>query len=212
MSPVTCPIGFVKIQQQVATKISLIECARKIYSVGRIKSFYRAFGLVMCMDGLGRGVYLLTYETSKMTIISRYYRPNETIMSNLNDTQSINQNYRAPVVVTVAAAVIAGWVSWLTVYPLDVIRSRMQIDSGIIFVNNKNTDSSSQSNNQSSNNNISKFKYRNSFDCFIKSYQEGGVRLLYRGLSFSLFRAGPVAGTILPLYEFMKHFFTDCGL
>jgi hypothetical protein len=83
--------------------------------------------------------------------------------------------------VRLASAACAGCVSWFVIYPFDVIKARLQADRFGI-------------------------KYAGSWDCFIKTWREGGVGALYRGLTYTLIRAGPVAATVLPLYEFTKEY------
>ena len=77
------------------------------------------------------------------------------------------------------AAAFAGCFSWFIVYPLDVVKSKVQQDAGGM-------------------------KFSGCYDCLIKTFKEGGVFALYRGISFTLIRAAPVAATILPLYEKIK--------
>ena len=62
---------------------------------------------------------------------------------------------------------ITGTLTWVFNYPVDVVKTRFQMDG---------TDSKPRA-------------YRNARDCFVKMWREGGVRLLYRGLSPCLVRA-----------------------
>jgi hypothetical protein len=41
--------------------------------------------------------------------------------------------------------------------------------------------------------------------CIVKTYQEGGIARLYRGLGHALIRASPVAATVLPVYEITRN-------
>lgn len=47
-------------------------------------------------------------------------------------------------------------------------------------------------------------RYSGVVDCIKKIYAAGGVKSLFRGISFTLIRAAPVAATILPVYEHVK--------
>jgi solute carrier family 25 carnitine/acylcarnitine transporter 20/29 len=71
----------------------------------------------------------------------------------------------------------ANVVSWSVVYPFDVIRSVQQAAFG-------------------------QSRPPSLAQCAVELWATGGVQRLYRGLGAALFRAGPVAGTILPLFEF----------
>ena len=60
MTPITCPIIFVKLQQQAATKKNVLEVCKDIYRRRGIGAFYRGIGLCMILDGFGRGMYTHT--------------------------------------------------------------------------------------------------------------------------------------------------------
>lgn len=75
------------------------------------------------------------------------------------------------------SAAYAGCSSWLAVYPFDVIKSRLQLD-------------------------IKREKYRSIQGCIRHIYMEHGISGFFRGLSFTMIRAAPVAATVLPVYEF----------
>ena len=53
------------------------------------------------------------------------------------------------------------------------------------------------------------FRFVDWKDCFAKTWQEGKLSAMYRGIGFTLIRAAPVAATILPIYEYTKEFITD---
>ena len=79
------------------------------------------------------------------------------------------------------AAAVAGVASWVVFYPLDVVKSRMQLD-------------------------FNRKIYRSTWHCLKKTYQEGGLSALYRGIGYTVIRAAPVASTILPIYETVKDY------
>lgn len=64
------------------------------------------------------------------------------------------------------SGLIAGSVGSFSVYPIDVIKTRMQ--------------------NQNSNQN-----YKNGWDCWKKSYQQGGIKSFYKGSSLQILGVGP---------------------
>lgn len=62
----------------------------------------------------------------------------------------------------------SGLVSWLIVYPVDMLKSRMQIDG------------------------ITTTQYTSTYDCLQKTIKSSGVQSLFRGLTPTLIRAFPV--------------------
>lgn len=84
-----------------------------------------------------------------------------------------------PMYMRAISASVAGIFSWLVIYPFDVIKAKMQLD-------------------------ISRQKYRSTWHCVQTTWAEGGVRGFFRGLTYTLIRAGPVAATILPIYDITK--------
>ena len=115
---------------------------------------------------------------------------------------------------------MAGVSSWLIVYPFDVIRSRLQLDNGVPVSTENHTSSTSTTNPVTNQNNttnqqtktVLKYRYKGAYDCIVQSVKEGGVKSLFRGLTYSIIRAGPVAATVLPLYEISKQAFEKIGL
>lgn len=191
------PISLIKVQQQVATRVGVIECAKTLYRQYGFSRFYRGYCAMYIMESYGRGVYLWTYEKAKMEYPAMFDRIRVLVRSEVvahNSTSSSrstdpvsSSSVQASFVpyndsslpVRMAAAATAGCVSWLAIYPCDVVKSRMQMD-------------------------ISGSRYSSCWDCFIKTWNEGGVRLMFRGVKYTLIRAAPVAATILPIYEMTK--------
>lgn len=183
ISIITTPISIIKLQQQVASEKGIIKCITDIYSKAGISGFYRGFGSVVILESLGRGdficyyrcfylfylsiflyilgSYLGTYEASKI-IIDKIY----TQILNRQQQQSKQHHHiKDSLSVRMSSAAIAGCFSWLLFYPLDVLKSRIQLD-------------------------FNRIKYNNAFDCLLISLRSGGIRSLYSGISYTLMRAG----------------------
>ncbi|XP_010254470.2 PREDICTED: mitochondrial arginine transporter BAC2-like [Nelumbo nucifera] len=75
---------------------------------------------------------------------------------------------------------LAGVASWVCCYPLDVVKTRLQ--------------SQSQTDNPPP-------KYRGIVDCFYKSVQEEGYRVLWRGLGTAVYRSFLVNGAVFAAFE-----------
>ncbi len=82
---------------------------------------------------------------------------------------------------------LAGALSWSVVYPFDVIKTNIQI-----------TDNSSNSSNSSSSRNISFIQMTKDL------YQRHGMKVFFRGLGATVFRAFPVNGATFFFYERIK--------
>lgn len=94
-------------------------------------------------------------------------------------TRIVNPRDDFPIYLRALSASTAGIVCWFVIYPFDVIKSRLQLD-------------------------IARSKYSSVWHCVRCTWQEGGFRAFYRGLSYTILRAGPVAATILPIYDVTK--------
>jgi solute carrier family 25 (mitochondrial carnitine/acylcarnitine transporter), member 20/29 len=190
ISVVTSPLSVVKIQLQVAKESTVWNCIRDLYHVRGIRTFYRGSFLTWIMESPGRGVYLWTYETMKVVChdisqstssspITDYLSSLTTNWPTIAVDSTVNRNY--PLYLRTIAASFAGVFSWLAIYPFDVIKARLQLD-------------------------VQQQKYPSIWDCIISTYREGGIRNFFRGLSYTLIRACPVAAVILPVYDVTKQF------
>lgn len=177
ISFITSPISSVKVQQQLSTTKGIIACSKHMYEKYGLVSFYRGFSPFFVMESFGRGIYLYIYESTKLKLKnSSYFRVDAD--NNRRSTQSSMSNGETLPIRMIAAAT-AGCGSWLAIYPLDVIKARLQQD-------------------------INREKFRSSYECAHFVYHQHGIRGFFRGLKFTMIRAAPVAATILPVYEFTK--------
>jgi len=72
---------------------------------------------------------------------------------------------------------IAGITLWLATFPIDMIKTKIQADS------------------------MQKPIFKGMYDCFAKTYQAGGLKSFYKGLSPCLLRAVPANGATFLAYE-----------
>ncbi|CAH0407016.1 unnamed protein product [Chilo suppressalis] len=111
--------------------------ARHIVRTGGLKALYRGLGITIARDSPGLAVYFLSYEM-------------------------LTRGDKSPDRVFVAGG-IAGILSWVMFYPLDVVKSRIQGD--VIG------------------------RYSGVWDCFVKSVRSDGWRCMSRGLGAVAVRA-----------------------
>lgn len=87
---------------------------------------------------------------------------------------------------TLMAGGIAGTFSWLISFPIDVVKSRLQVD-GI----------------------DGKARYKNALDCVRISYKEEGLAFLTRGLTSTLMRAFPMNAVCFLVVSYVMKFFQN---
>ena len=236
VSIISNPISIIKIRQQVDSLGNVKECIKDVYNHTGMKGFYRGYGPMLVLDA-SRGLYFAIYEVMKRSVVkignkievsirrldsSYQYNSHNNTSSNNNSSSTIsgsnsgsdnssgNNNYKTSVISTptattnnnntvyknssdpffqpngpstrMVAAAITGIISWIIIYPIDVIRVRLHLD-------------------------YNKIKYTTWYNCIKYTYKEGGYRTFYRGLSFTLIRAGPVSAASLTSYEYAKDLF-----
>ncbi|XP_035693693.1 solute carrier family 25 member 48-like [Branchiostoma floridae] len=76
------------------------------------------------------------------------------------------------------AGSVAGLATWASCSPMDVIKSRLQADG------------------------VHQKKYKGIIDCTVRSWREGGPKVLFRGLGVNLLRSIPVNATTFLVYEY----------
>lgn len=208
VSLVSNPISIVKIRQQVESSGTVVQCVNEIYAASGLRAFYRGFGAMLALDA-SRGLYLTIYEIMKRSIVSteKIFRaavtdgmgdatqtssyPPDVLNSGGTSAKSTNsgevgQSEPSTAYFTekalptrMLAAALTGMVSWCIIFPIDVIRVRMHLD-------------------------FASLKYISWRDCCAQTWAEGGIRMFYRGLGYTLVRAGPVSAASLTTYEFAK--------
>lgn len=169
---IACPIDLIKIQLQTQIgdkSLKFVSCHKKIYngpwdclfdmykSLG-IRGFYRGLSPMLFRDIAASGLYMsvYTYSLEQMTEVK-------------------------PVLSIMAAGGVAGVISWASIVPFDVIKSRIQADSKSSPV------------------------YKNMMDCVIQTRKEG-IMVFYRGFWMIAFRAFPVNAATFLGYEMVISF------
>lgn len=142
------PIELVKTRAQIrGDSVSPWNLSKQIYAQEGYRGIFKGLNLTICREIPAFSTYFLTYEF-------------------------ITRNCGGEPVSTwsmLFAGGMAGVVSWIFCYPMDVLKSRYQVDG---------MDSSP--------------KYKNALDCLKKSIAAEGHGFLFRGLAPTLVRAFPV--------------------
>ena len=217
ISLVSNPISMVKIRQQIVAADSIRKCVHDIYTTTGLTGFYRGWRTMYLLDA-SRGMYLAIYEVMKRTIadsavqMRQYVNPDDVLpivptasitttsqhanksnepLSTVKTTTNIGSVPSSGSLLLFApnststrmlAASLTGIISWIIIFPIDVVRVRLHLD-------------------------FDRIKYTNWRDCVKKTYAENGIRSFFRGLTYTLIRAGPVSAASLTTYEHSKDLF-----
>ncbi|KAG5857502.1 hypothetical protein ANANG_G00020130 [Anguilla anguilla] len=130
-----------------------LDCLVRIYNKEGFKGINRGMVSTLVRETPGFGVYFMTYD-----VLTR------SLGCEPEDSYMIPK--------LLFAGGMAGIASWISTYPMDVIKSRLQAD-GVGGVN----------------------QYSGITDCVRQSWKQEGWRLLTRGLTSTLLRAFPVNAT-----------------
>ncbi|OQN99728.1 hypothetical protein B0A48_14498 [Cryoendolithus antarcticus] len=109
---VSAPTELVKCRAQVSSppKSSLL-VARELWSRGGVRGMYLGGGITSVRDAVGYGFYFWSYELSKRYMHSAF---------------PVNKNQTQEAVNVLLCGGLAGVVTWATIFPLDVIKTRLQ--------------------------------------------------------------------------------------
>ncbi|XP_018329578.1 mitochondrial basic amino acids transporter [Agrilus planipennis] len=141
------PMELVKSRLQVSSKhMGIFECLKRIYDVEGRRGLFRGLSMTVARDVPAFGIYFASYEA----------------MTRSDDNTSVS------VTKLLLAGGLAGMFSWI-VFPVDVIKSRIQVD-GL----------------------DGKPLYKNSWNCYLRSTATEGYRCLFRGFPIAILRAFPV--------------------
>lgn len=121
-------------------------------------SLFKGFHITFWRDTLSYPVYFLSYEYTCQ------------LMAGKNSMTTLHFYQLA------LAGGIAGSLSWTMIFPLDVIKSRLQVD-GVDLREPK--------------------QYTGIIDCYIKSYRTDGWKVFFRGLGVTIIRGFPVNAVTL---------------
>ncbi|KAG6911167.1 hypothetical protein DXG01_003907 [Tephrocybe rancida] len=153
---VSGPVEHIRIRLQTQSNIKPMysgpwDAIRKIYSGYGIAGLYKGQAVTLLREASGYGVYFLTYEK---------------IVQWEMEKKGIRRDQINPLNAVLYGAT-AGYALWAVIYPIDMIKSRMQ------------TDGFSPSTGQ---------KYTSTLDCVRKVWRADGIGAFTRGLGPTLIR------------------------
>ncbi|PIN05907.1 Mitochondrial carrier protein [Handroanthus impetiginosus] len=166
-SLILCPVELVKIRLQLqniannktnpsSSQMGPSNVVRTIIRVEGYRGIFRGLVITVLRDAPAHGVYFWTYEYMREQL-----------------HPGCRKNGQETFGTMLLAGGLAGVTSWISCYPLDVLKTRIQAET----------------------------KYLGLIDCFRRSVKQEGYNLLWRGLGTTIARAFIVNGAVFTAYE-----------
>jgi solute carrier family 25 carnitine/acylcarnitine transporter 20/29 len=163
---VSAPSELIKCRTQLAVdgQGSSYKVFREIWARGGIRALYYGGAITSFRDAFGYGWYFWSYELSKRLLLSRQQDP-----------------FLAPSAADVLiSGGIAGVVTWVSIYPLDLIKTRLQTQPSISPEQQSLLPSPATSHRR---------KDQTSLNIAQEIWQKSGIRGFYRGIGVCSLRA-----------------------
>ncbi|ORX38374.1 mitochondrial carrier domain-containing protein [Kockovaella imperatae] len=163
------PVEHIRIRLQTQPNVTPklyngpLDCAVKLYRAGGIGMIMKAQVSTIWRDGLGYGSYFLAYEW----LVQRHMNQHNVKREDISPIWAV----------TYGAA--AGYALWGTIYPIDVIKSKLQTDSLEPL----------------------KRQYKGMIDCFAQTYRTQGLKGFTGGLAPTLIRSPFANGATFVAFE-----------
>jgi hypothetical protein len=204
LSIFTSPMSIVKTKQQLAVWGFQKAIIETYYAgaggggrgSGSIRGFYIAYGPHFICESVGRSFYMFVYEYTKRSLV-QVKNNNYSLSSEEGDEQSNSTTSNNILITTehlstpdrMACAALAGMSSWALIFPFDVIKSKLYART----LTKQNLSSSSSSSTT----------MLDGITLAKQLIREQGIISLYRGIGITVARGGPVAATVLPVYDYV---------
>ncbi|ORX57640.1 mitochondrial carrier [Hesseltinella vesiculosa] len=205
------PTELIKIKAQVSrSNKSVWDVSRQIYRQHGLGGFYQGGWITLIRDTPSYGIYFWVYEGMKRALQVQDYEDSGT-----------QQAWKL-----LLAGGLAGTISWSSIYPIDVIKSRLQMQSipsssvSLLpispIVHSSPTSSFSSATLQHTSAAVDdpllqhqqKISHAHSAthftsirDCVVRSYRSEGISVFFRGLGPTVLRAFPVNAVTFWVYE-----------
>ncbi|CAI5756668.1 unnamed protein product [Candida verbasci] len=160
------PIEHIRIRLQTQSKIKQfngpLDCFKKIYNVNGLTSIYKGLVPTLIRESIGLGIYFATYEA--------------LIMNEIKKTPKlIRENIPAWKLCLFGG--LSGYSLWIGIYPIDVIKSKLQTDS------------------------LKNSKYNSSISVIKDIWKLNGIKGFYKGFIPTILRAAPANGATFAVFE-----------
>ncbi|KAK6464553.1 mitochondrial carrier protein [Scheffersomyces coipomensis] len=155
----------IRLQTQTSTKAfnGPIDCFSKIYQQqGLFGGIYKGLIPTLFRESVGLGIYFATYEA----LIAR----------DLAKDRSLTRADISSLKLCLYGG-LSGYTLWIGIYPVDVIKSKLQTDS------------------------LSKPTFKGSLDVIRSVYGSSGIKGFYRGFIPTILRAAPANGATFAVFE-----------
>lgn len=181
---ISAPTELVKCRAQVATgPVSSWSIARDVWKHEGIRGLYHGGGVTSIRDAVGYGFYFWSYEWSKQA----WGSPDDT------DRQTAMK--------VLLCGGLAGVVTWASIFPLDVVKTRVQTQH-LQRPSEVGGESRSLLRDEPVNRDLV-HKKLSSFEVARHAYQTEGTSVFFRGLGICSVRAFVVNAVQWAVYEWM---------
>jgi solute carrier family 25 carnitine/acylcarnitine transporter 20/29 len=160
------PIEHIRIRLQTQTGDQKlfsgpIDCAKKVYQSSGISGIYKGLLPTLFRESVGLGIYFATYEA----LVGREIKATNIARNDI------------PAWRLCMYGGLSGYALWIGIYPVDVIKSKLQTD------------------------NIKTPQYRGSIDVFKDVLAKNGIKGFYKGFVPTIMRAAPANGATFAVFE-----------
>lgn len=142
-----------------------VDCLKRIYKVDGIRGCFRGMGATMLRETPSYGIYFATFEVMQR----QFLRPRSEEGSFVRSLKLM------------MAGGLSGVLGWISSYPLDVIKTKIQAQSIV--------------------HRPAEAQYKGIIDCARRLVQSEGPRALWRGLGATVIRAFPTNAVIFLAYS-----------
>lgn len=179
---VICPMEHIKCRLQVQEgKGGPIKVASSIFKNHGVSGLYRGWWTTTIREIPAFGLYFSTYDYIKDTVNTLLAQRDGIV----DEDSPMPAQHSHAWLASAFAGGVSGCFTWAIVYPVDVIKTRIQtspMDTPVSFLGAGR-----------------------------QIVRQHGWRTMFRGLGITLIRAFPVNGTIFPVYEFTLNHISNLG-
>lgn len=172
------PIEHVRTRLQIQSSKNRVyagpgDFIKKVYSKHGLAGIYKGQLVTILREFHGYGIYFTIYE--------------HLVQSKMNELK-VERSQISPFY-QLGYGAFSGYVLWAFIYPIDIIKSKLQTDALGKYVEGGDR------------------IYKSAVDCVRKVWIQDGARGFYRGFMASVLRAGPANGATFAAYEIAMNVF-----